>query len=254
MNAQIAPRNSFAFISAFKLLVIALTFLPISLVFNNISAQSYQEVPMENYGISIQSPTQYLQTGEKATIHIELGSLSNTISDAAGFDMQIQLGTNTAFDAAAAEGWINAAGGKLTVEYLESTQQLNLSFDANALQNGFGKVLALELTATSSNVDASKMVNSATGLMIIDNLDARWAQISNNNHIQAYPNPFQSQIMFEGGLDKLNGVEVRNLQGQLVAQSGPVRNLDLGHLSTGSYLLRLQLQDGTFQQQLIQKK
>jgi hypothetical protein len=254
MIAQNAPSSPFAHKKAASRLLLAISALTFFLISKPLVAQSFNEVPVEAFGVAIQSPAQYLQNGEKATIHIEVGSSFLPVANAAGYELHVNLSAHASFNTATAEGWIAASGGRLGVEYIESSRELILSYDADADQAGFGKVLSLELNAIGNDVDASKMVSSATGLMIIDNLDARYAGPATSPAISVFPNPFKDRLEVKGGNDVIEGCSVWNLQGQMVAEFGAVSNLDLGHLPAGSYLLRIQHAKGQVVQMRIQKQ
>lgn len=253
-NAQNAPRNPLALKKAGNSLILTIATTFFCLIFNTLLAQSYNEIPVETYGFAVQSPSGYLQNGEKATIHFEIGSNALPVADAAGYELHVKLGSQAIYENSAAEGWISAAGGKLNVAYNEANHELVLSFDANASQDGFGKVLALELKANGANADASKLVSSATGLMIIDNLDARYAQSQSATKVQVFPNPFHDRLQVQTGDKALKSMSIWNLQGQLVAEFSAANDLDLGHLPSGSYLLRMQMENGEIIQERIQKQ
>jgi hypothetical protein len=74
-----------------------------------------------------------------------------------------------------------------------------------------------------------------------------------NNHAIAFPNPFKNILSINSALN-LNKIEIYNLAGKLlISTDGTQKDLDLNDLNQGVYLLRIQSEEGNFNQMIMKQ-
>lgn len=66
----------------------------------------------------------------------------------------------------------------------------------------------------------------------------------NDNMLQLYPNPTAAKVNINSA-EPLKSVSVFNLMGQQVINAGNASVIDLGELNNGSYVIRIEMQNGT---------
>jgi hypothetical protein len=67
---------------------------------------------------------------------------------------------------------------------------------------------------------------------------------TNDEILQLYPNPTTAQVNINCS-EPLKSVSVFNLMGQQIINAGTANVVDLGNLSNGSYVVRIEMQNGT---------
>jgi len=86
---------------------------------------------------------------------------------------------------------------------------------------------------------------------VVDNLDAASFDF---NQIKIFPNPVNDQLNIElpNNLN-LNSMELLNIQGKRVKTFENQSELDVSDVQKGVYILRLETDQGTFNQKLIKE-
>ncbi|MDR1757818.1 MAG: T9SS type A sorting domain-containing protein [Bacteroidales bacterium] len=79
------------------------------------------------------------------------------------------------------------------------------------------------------------------------------ANIQKNNQLKLYPNPTKNQLSIENGEWKIENVQILDLTGRIITNSqlSTVNSIDVSHLTTGMYLLRVQTNEGTITKKFV---
>lgn len=71
------------------------------------------------------------------------------------------------------------------------------------------------------------------------------------DRIQVYPNPATNFLTIESSSDKINSYQLFNVAGQLVREGAYNRNVEVGDLDNGLYVLRLETSKGIVHQKVM---
>jgi photosystem II stability/assembly factor-like uncharacterized protein len=110
--------------------------------------------------------------------------------------------------------------------------------------NSFGFFPAL-----GKNEDGSKLyiVSGFGGVVFVKNLGGTGVQkIASSRELELYPNPAQNLVHIQSpGFNGKTQVAVFDLSGKLVLETMGLKDIDLGNLATGSYILEISDAEGS---------
>lgn len=72
--------------------------------------------------------------------------------------------------------------------------------------------------------------------------------------VRFYPNPTNGALQIDSGENPVNNWKVFDLQGRIVLQGQKNNTIEMGSLSSGTYLVQVLLENGEQEQELILKK
>jgi hypothetical protein len=211
------------------------------------TAQSYSYVDVKDLGFSIEMPNVVLDEGEWVDAEIMIGDGSDIVG-AIGFELWLELGAEaqlpTSLQPSMTGSWMADPAVAVTETQPSSAAPFTYKYDfeRGSAVDGHGMVLKVRITAAEDDVETSRLVANAGGLMQIDNLELRTADLS------VWPNPVAitsgSSLNVQHATATIAGSKVISLDGRLVATYGPLQELDLSALATGTYWLHVTLQSG----------
>jgi len=73
------------------------------------------------------------------------------------------------------------------------------------------------------------------------------------NNFSIYPNPFNSNLMIEGDLNKINSLKLFNFSGSLISNLNKTKNINLSELDNGIYFLEIEIEKDKIERHKIIK-
>lgn len=230
------------------------------LLSGKLHGQTYASKEIKDLGLTIETSHATLMEGQVAEITISVGSATQRVSRAIGFELWVDLsdyGTLLPSLSPDMQGsWMSATNCVLA----ESHDPLNpkrycFRYRRTAAVDGSGWVLKFQVRASKDNVDAAKIILAAGGIMQIDNLDLRQANPSLRPAIEVWPNPASASnrlVSVRCGGEAPAALVLSNLNGQSSTSFDPSQPMDLQNFASGTYLLLISSQDGQiFHQRIV---
>lgn len=223
---------------------------------SSIFAQSYDTLDVSLYNFQITAPTGNLNQGESATFYIHIGTESEPVSNAVGFDIELTLGTDASFptdpDFDLSNSWLLPSGAD-TTEFRdadEGTVRLLADRNDSETATGHGELFAFTVQSNANGVPAASLVTGGGGLIMVDNVGYKTApqaeSVFSSNPV-LYPNPCQARLKFDWKGGKPLKMHLVSMTGQLIEV--PVSDMDAGvmevsNLPSGMYQAVLQYPEG----------
>jgi hypothetical protein len=247
-----ASRNSFVHFSNLICRTIV-CFLVIGGVFFipcTASAQAYSHIDVNEYGYTVTFPNVVLDAGESVEVIVEIDA---TVNNVAGFSLTFDLSALAAKHAtltpSVEDSWLRENGVAVT-EMLEDGVYV-YNYERTGTVDGGGELMRLRLWAAENDVQASDLLNTSTGVLIVDNLDIR--QSAPESDLQVWPNPTTGICQIHSAESPVVATKILSVNGQLLRNCEPVNTIDLTDLATGIYFLEITDQLGHVFRRSIQR-
>lgn len=186
-------------------------------------AQGLDTLLANDLGLYVTSESGFIESGETAILHIELGNNESVVNNAIAFSIDLKIDQDAIMSinpaVSIASSWFfDPTNANLGVAVDLSTRTITLSgFTTNAV-SGFGNVLDISIEAGPDGIYANQIVNSTGGIVIIENIGFKRPQEFLETESSVYPNPFNSTLNFDWGTTTPSSVQVFNQQGILIAK------------------------------------
>lgn len=232
---------------AFALLVFAVSFWGCVAY-----AQTYDTLSVFNWGLQINSTTDFVAEGEEAILQIEVGSSNYIVEHAVEVDIELELHDDVVFPnnptVDTDQSWFfNSSNPAPTVSTDSNARTLSVHGTASPDVGGHGTVFEITLEAGPGGIYTSHMINSGGGAMvIIDDVGYKQAAPSETEtqNSFAFPNPFQEALNFQWGAELPRSVRILDQQGREVGQMSDAqieaRIWSAPKLSPGIYMVEVQ--------------
>ena len=139
-------------------------------------------------------------------------------------------------------GDLRVAPGSNATLYANSNQTVNYTWSNGSTAESITLTNVQANTEVSLNgKNVSTGCESTSHVTIMANLAIDGV---NDEMLQIYPNPTTAQININS-TESLKNVSIFNLMGQQVINAGTANVIDLGNLNNGSYVVRIEMNNGT---------
>lgn len=139
-------------------------------------------------------------------------------------------------------GDLRVAPGSNATLYANSNQTVNYTWSNGSTAESITLTNVQANTEVSLNgKNVSTGCESTSHVTIMANLAIDGV---NDDMLQIYPNPTTAQININS-TESLKNVSIFNLMGQQVINAGTANVIDLGNLNNGSYVVRIEMNNGT---------
>lgn len=232
--------------------------LLLGLLSNRLMAQETIEVDLSEFAHSVWVTGGTLNTNQVGTVNLNLGTSADPVSDAMGLRLELVISSDAILPSnplsvTVSGSWLLSGveiSQSLEVDGSTRTMYLTLERDlADGSANGHGFALSFPLVSAHNGVNASTMVTSEGGVVIIENVDMRSSRRIRNEPdtlpstpIEAfhfYPNPCQDQIQVylpseEDAELRLTGMNGRT-QSVKITMEGRMGSADISPMKRGVY-------------------
>lgn len=198
--------------------------------------------------------------GNSLVVQLSLDNTSRAESAVRGFNLSVLFPAFTSpasqVSVSANTSWIgSSAEGSLSYTYDAVFSEVNLSYlraDQNG-QSGQGAVAIFTFTREGGFSAFEAQAAVSGGLVMVDNLDFKWNPGSSSAiEVSAYPNPATDYLKVTCTDPSPSTVQLYAINGSLVASSASNdrHQLDVRHLSPGTYMLQVQSKNQTISKKI----
>lgn len=215
-------------------------------------AQTPDTLDIQNLSPQMEYTKAPLNAGDTLEIALHLGSPNDSVINAVGFLIQIEL-SNKAVQAVcepftSANSWLLDDGNHADTSYMDAAGTATLHLESirtdTLKKSGFGEVLRFKVIADIAVDNPADLFNLSGGMVLVDNVEMKTAMpIVDCPEWQLAPNPAHQEVRVVSDELANCAVELLNMQGekiQQVAMYGRELALDIvERLPEGMYIVRM---------------